>query len=269
MDILGRSIKDIQARMVSQVRYRINVVKGVVANKNINGTFGCYIAGETVIYPSIPTFSREPKLEIGDPVTIEFINGCPETPVILAPEDIRERPDTTELYKLFEYYLAVGATEFAYFYADAWWRGQTFTTISGHTINYVELLLSRRYVGSIPGTIYVEIRAATAGDMPTGPILTSGETDGNTLTYAIANPGVNKEWRKINLTEYNLTDATKYVVTLHLIGGDSTHAAGLWGKSSPFGVDYPDGKRIYSTTGGATWSTEFVDGGFKIYGKSL
>lgn len=95
VDILGRSIKDIQARMTGQVDYRINVVKGIVANKNINGTYGCYIAGETVIYPTIPTFSREPKLEIGNKVTIEFINGNRETPVILAPEDIRERSDTT------------------------------------------------------------------------------------------------------------------------------------------------------------------------------
>ena len=97
MDILGRSIADIQRRMVGQTDYRINVVKGVVATVNINGTFGCYIAGETIVYPNIPTFSRDPKLEIGDQVTIEFINGCRETPAILAPEDIRERPDTTPL----------------------------------------------------------------------------------------------------------------------------------------------------------------------------
>ena len=97
MDILGRSIKDIQARMTGQVDYRINVVKGVVESENINQTYNCYIAGETVIYPNIPTFSRNPKLKIGDKVTIEFINGCRETPCILAPEDIRERPDTTSI----------------------------------------------------------------------------------------------------------------------------------------------------------------------------
>jgi len=97
MDILGRNITDIQRRMVDQTNYRINVVKGVVESANINGTFNCYIAGETVIYPKIPTFSRNPKLQPGDEVTIEFINGCRETPAILAPEDIRERPDTTEL----------------------------------------------------------------------------------------------------------------------------------------------------------------------------
>lgn len=95
MDILGRSIKDIQDRMTGQVRYRMNVVKGVVESENINKTYNCYIAGETVGYPNIPTFSRESKLQPGDKVTIEFINGCRETPAILAPEDIRERPDTT------------------------------------------------------------------------------------------------------------------------------------------------------------------------------
>ena len=95
MDILGRSMTDIQRRMVGQTNYRINVVKGIVESENINKTYNCYIAGETVIYPNIPTFSRNPKLQPGDKVTIEFINGCRETPAILAPEDIRERPDTT------------------------------------------------------------------------------------------------------------------------------------------------------------------------------
>ena len=110
MDILGRSSTDIQRRMVDQTNYRINVVKGVVATVNVNKTFGCYIAGETVIYPNIPTFSRDPKLEIGDEVTIEFINGCREIPCILAPEDIRERLDTTIIVpnKIFAYYYQGG-----------------------------------------------------------------------------------------------------------------------------------------------------------------
>jgi len=86
----------LQKRLIDQIQYRLNVVKGVVESRNPNDTFNCYIAGETVIYPNIPTFSRNPKLGPGDKVVIEFINGCRETPAILAPEDIRERPDTTE-----------------------------------------------------------------------------------------------------------------------------------------------------------------------------
>ncbi|GAF79771.1 unnamed protein product, partial [marine sediment metagenome] len=39
-------------------------------------------------------------------VTIEFINGCRETPAILAPEDIRERPDTTPLLATGEIFIS-------------------------------------------------------------------------------------------------------------------------------------------------------------------
>ena len=94
MSILGNPY-NLQKRMVDQINHRINVVNGIVASRNPNDTFNCYIAGETVIYPNIPTFSRNPKLGPGDKVVIEFINGCRETPAILAPEDIREQPETT------------------------------------------------------------------------------------------------------------------------------------------------------------------------------
>jgi hypothetical protein len=110
MDILGRSITDIQRRMVGQTDYRINVVKGIVESENINQTYNCYIAGESVIYPNIPTFSRNPKLQPGDQVTIEFINGCRETPAILAPEDIREVPDTTLISAVIFVVFSSGAT---------------------------------------------------------------------------------------------------------------------------------------------------------------
>lgn len=256
-----KPINSIIKDSIRNIIYRGNVVTGTVAVDNGDGSYDVFISESDRAYPKIFTLSANPNLAVGDKVRILYMNGCKELPIILPP--------TASLIQLFESYLADGATEFSYFYANSWWRGQTFTTTSAHTINYIELLLARRYSNSIPGTIYVEIRKATAGDIPAGDILTSGETDGNTLTYAIANPGVNKEWRKIDLTEYNLEADTKYVITLYLIGGDSTHAAGIWGKSSPFGNDYPDGKLIYSINGGVNWSTSFVDGGFKIYGKAL
>ena len=60
------------------------------------------------------------------------------------------------------------------------WRAQTFTVgASGHTITSVKLWLYR--AGS-PGTITVGIRAVDANGHPTGPDLTSGTTNGNTLT---------------------------------------------------------------------------------------
>ena len=266
MDILGRSMKDIQDRMTGQVNYRINVVKGVVESENINKTYNCYIAGETVVYPNIPTFSRNPKLQSGDEVTIEFINGCRETPCILAPEDIRERPDTTELVTLKESYLANGATAFLYGYNEVR-AGQTFLTTSAHTINYIELLLGRK---GNPGTVYIEIKAADASDLPIGPVLTSGNTDGNTLPHYLGTPS--REWRRIDLTEYSLLDATKYAITIFSAGGNSTNTVGLWNYigGDPGGVAYPDGKLIRSLNYGVTWvAINNQDGGFKIYGKEL
>ena len=257
--IMLRPINAIIRDNVGNIIHRGFVVTGEVAVDNGDSSYDVYIAGEAKAYPKIFTLARNPDLAVGDKVRILYKNGCKELPIILPPV----KP--TELIKLFEYYLADGAIYFAYFYANSWWRGQTFTTISAHTINYIELLLARRYSSSIPGTIYVEIREATINDIPTGPTLTLGETDGNTLTYALDNPGVNREWRRIDLAEYNLEDATKYIITLHLIGGTSTHSAGIWNT----GDSYPDGKLLYSLDGGVNWSTSYQDGGFKIYGKSL
>jgi len=244
---------------IGNIIYRGNVVTGTVAVVRGDGSYDVFISESDRAYPKIFTLSANPNLEVGDKVRILYKNGCKELPIILPPTI------SAPSIQLFEYYLADGATFFSYFYANSWWRGQTFTATSDHTINYIELLLARRYSTSVPGTIYVEIREATAGDMPTGDILTSGETNGNTLTYAIENPGVNREWRRIDLTEYDLVSGTKYAIILHLIGGTSTHSAGIWNTLNL----YPDGKILYSLDGGVTWWAELKDGGFKIYGKAL
>ena len=202
-----------------------------------------------------------PNLAVGDKVRILYKGGCKELPIILPPTIMASQ------IELFESYLAESAADFSYFYANYRWRGQTFTAASNHTINYIELLLARRYTTSVPGTIYIEIKEATAEDMPTGPILSTGSTDGNTLTYAIANPGENREWRRIDLTEINLIAGTKYAITLHLIGGTSTHAAGIW---KLFTGTYLGGKSIDSLDGGISWNTWSPgDNGFIIYGKAL
>ncbi len=261
--ILLRPVGEFKGEAVGNIVYRRNLVTGIITADNGDKSYAVEIGESGKSIKKIFTLSPDPDLAVGDKARIFYRGGNKEDMILLAPT----KPAISII--LFENYLAPSAIEFSYFYANSWWRGQTFTTTSAHTINYIELLLARRYSSSVPGTIYVEIRKATASDIPTGDILTSGETDGDTLTYALDNPGENREWRRIDLTEYNLENDTKYVITLHLIGGDSTHAAGIWGKSSPWGNDYPDGKLIYSTNGGVNWSTSFVDGGFKIYGKAL
>jgi len=245
---------------IGNIIYRGNVVTGTVAVVRGNGSYDVFISESDRAYPKIFTLSRNPDLTVGDKVRILYKNGCKELPIILPPT-------IAAVPILFEYYLADDAVDFAYFYANSWWRGQTFLATSAHTINYIELLLSRRYISSVPGTIYVEIKEATAGDVPTGNILTSGTTDGNTLTYALDNPGENKEWRRIDLTEYNLVAGTKYVITLHLIGGTSTHSAGIWHKTGSTG--YIGGTCIYSFDGAVSWGIDSTDCGFKVYGKAL
>ena len=87
-----------------------------------------------------------------------------------------------------------------------YWKGQTFTigntgANENHNITSVKLKLFRQ--GS-PGMLTVHIRA-TSGGKPTGSDLTSGTTDGNTLTTAYAG-----EWREIALTPYELSANTQY-----------------------------------------------------------
>jgi len=250
---------------IGNIIYRGNVVTGTVAVVRGEGSYDVFISESDKAYPKIFTLSRNPDLAVGDKVRILYKNGCKELPIILPPV----KPTALGL---FESYLAPNATVFAYFYGNNW-RGQTFLTTSAHTINYIELLLARRYNDSIPGTIYIEIKETNENDIPIGEILTSGETDGNTLVaYSSAEPpNITREWRRIDLTECNLKANTKYAITLHLIGGNSTHSAGIWNhhKDDP-GDAYDDGGMISSSNGGSSWSFYwYQDGGFKVYGKSL
>jgi len=259
--IMLRPINEIIRNTVGNIIHRGFVVTGEVAVDNGDGSYDVFIAEEAKAYPKVYTLARNPDLVVGDKVRILYKNGCKELPIILPPV----KP--TELIKLFESYFAPDAQLFNYSYGDIW-RGQTFLTESAHTINYIELLLARRYSNSVPGTIYIEIKEANENDIPINDILTSGETNGDTLPYAIDNPDVNREWRKVDLTEYNLKANTKYAIILHIIGGTSIHSAGIWAKMN--GEPYPDGKLLYSTNGGSSWLAQSLrDCGFKIYGKAL
>ena len=66
----------------------------------------------------------------------------------------------------------------AWHFADQYKVGQTFTPSISHTVDKVRLKLFR--VGS-PGTLTISIYATTAG-LPTGGVLATGTTNGDTLT---------------------------------------------------------------------------------------
>lgn len=151
-----------------------------------------------------------------------------------------------------------------YFYSDDW-ETQTFTigntgTNEDHDITSVKLLLYR--VGS-PGTITVGIRATDAGGKPTGPDLTSGTTNGNTLPT-----GSPYEWREITLTAYTLSASTKYAIVCRCEGANYTNRV-MWrvDASSP---TYGGGSRGYSDNGGGSWSLDtYRDCLFEEYGTAV
>lgn len=135
------------------------------------------------------------------------------------------------------------------------WEAQTFTTTSAYTITAVQLKLAR-LGGDNPGTVTVSIRATTS-DLPSGSDLTSGTTDGDTLTA-----GTTGEWREIPLTPYALSDATKYAICIR--NGSSPHVV-IWRVDSDAG--YATGARCYSDDTGSSWTEDTSDDYmFKTYG---
>jgi len=141
--------------------------------------------------------------------------------------------------------------------AGANWAAQTFTASASYTIKSVKLLLYRLVVGG-PGTVTVTINT-TSGGKPTGSILCSGTTDGNTLTTSSSG-----EWREITFGAGSaLTSTTVYSIVV------SAPAASYnlrWrdDSSSP---TYTGGSNCYSSNSGSTWTADTgTDMMFDTYG---
>jgi len=125
---------------------------------------------------------------------------------------------------------------------NGYWIAQTFTPSISHSITSVKLKLSRN---NTPGTITVSIRA-TSGDVPTGADLTSGTTNGDTLTTD-AGTG---EWREITVTPFILVASTKYAIVMRAANDVPTNYAGARGGGS----GYSNGNECYDgADDGATW----------------
>lgn len=133
---------------------------------------------------------------------------------------------------------------------------QTFTPDVGFNISSVKLKL---YKGPTyaPGDVTVSITATVAG-VPSGAALTSGTTDGDTLTGT--SPG---EWRTVTLTSYGLTGGTVYALVITTentgVGGDYPL---YWRKDA--GGGYADGSGFYYD---AAWSAaQTEDFMFELWG---
>jgi len=74
---------DINRNLLGNIKYRNNVVTGVVAVDNGNYTYDVYLSGSTNAYPNIPTTMREPDFMVGDAVEILIEYGNKEMPIII------------------------------------------------------------------------------------------------------------------------------------------------------------------------------------------
>jgi len=71
---------------IGNIIYWGNVVTGIVATDNGDGSYDVFISESDRAYPKIFTLSANPDLAIGDKVRILYKNGCKELPIILPPQ---------------------------------------------------------------------------------------------------------------------------------------------------------------------------------------
>lgn len=174
----------------------------------------------------------------------QFMSSC-----LLAPSE-----------KLYERYVTYPDTA-AVFY-DYWWFAQTFTVGNtgdneDHVLARVELMLYKIEDGT---EILVKIRAVDGAGKPTGPDLSTGITDVNTLPL-----WPNHTWRSIDMSAYTLQAGTKYAVIV-------AYPSGTGFKRVTVGHDqtaltYTGGQFWHSFDSGVSWYIYYNwDMWFKIFG---
>jgi len=126
----------------------------------------------------------------------------------------------------------------AYYKAFTFTVGHTGSNTS-HDITSLKMLVHK--AGS-PGIITFELKDVDSNNKPTGSVLTSGTTDGDTLTT-----NTDGEWRKITLTPYILSAGTRYAIVIY----SASSGFVLCGNSTP--SNYTEGELWYSTDSGSTW----------------
>jgi len=80
-----KPINSIIKDSIGNIMFRGNVVTGIVATDNGDGSYDVFISESDRAYPKIFTLSRNPDLAVGDKVRILYKNGCKELPIILPP----------------------------------------------------------------------------------------------------------------------------------------------------------------------------------------
>lgn len=139
------------------------------------------------------------------------------------------------------------------------WLAQTFDGYAQHTFTMIALYLRR--VGN-PGTLTVSLRAVDVSHRPTGPDLTSGSIDGNSITTDPS--GARYE---IELTPYLYPSALELAIVVRVPGGsDTNRLEWQFNPNNP----YPLGQAGWSDNAGSTWTMNpNSDAIFEEWGLSL
>jgi len=251
-----KPINSIIKDSIGNIMFRGNVVTGIVATDNSDGSYDVFISESDRAYPKIFTLSRNPDLVVGDKVRILYKNGCKELPIIIKPTGLtlfENQPDIS----VYTPGIKLATTYF----------GQHFTVESNHTVERIDLLLGKENETQT-GTAYIDLYNADVSGHPTGEILATGELDTSTIDWVSGTAGGATVWNEITLSNsVSLTSGNKMVIVIRFPGADSTHWVS-WAQ-----VSKTDGRGIRSRDSGSTWSRlygtypKYCDFTFKIYGR--
>ena len=158
------------------------------------------------------------------------------------------------LYESFE----TGENGAATMFGATWYTAQTFTPLTSHTIEEVQLYLA---TSANPGTVTVSIKATDGPGKPTGS---------NLATDTIAGSGVSISptytWKSFTFgTPISLLSGTKYAIVLRA-AFDQGGAIFYWRWNSSGG--YSRGQYLLSTNSGSSWVGYGNDCYFREYGAS-
>lgn len=128
---------------------------------------------------------------------------------------------------------------------------QNFVAGSTYALADIKLGLTR---ANSPGTLNIDLYAVDGGTgKPTGASLSSGTTDGDTLTT-----GTNITWREIAMSAFSPQSGTEYTIVLSAPSADASNAVAWW-------YDYiasPAQEEGWSSAdGGSTWAQLGADDG--------
>lgn len=137
-----------------------------------------------------------------------------------------------------------GWTDYFNFGNTSRYYSDVFTASSGYTVSSISVRLVK--AGAGPGTVTVHLRSVDGSNFPTGSDLTSGTTDGSTLSTDTTNG----ELRNVTVTPYTLTNGVKYAILVSMSSGSNTLG---WFTQYPTGSCGQFGAT--STDGGVNWSS--------------